>query len=436
MKFDALYKKEVCKDKLSDEFIKNLSVKMALEAEKAGKDAVIIIEEKPAAPTYSTPSRDDDSEEIKTTIITKHNNGLRFIRFAPFVATAAGMFLMFGAVINQQTKNQHEKNRNDKQIYYETNTTDKFAEVTSAVTVRNTTSSTSSAKENTQPPVATEETTTTAMTTTEAPTSTEAEKTSDLTEKTTAPQAPVQTQQSQVSTPVSTPPVTTVSTSVSTTAPTTTTSETTTTTVTSAPDTPEYPEYTVGFKVGDSYGYAGEDVYVDFEISGNDSNGFCSLLIELSYDTDSLTFNEATLTPSMKKSKYSVGYSEKSGCVLFHSSTYQNILLDNTVILHLKFTVNENAKPGVYKIDVINDDSEPRINTRYGFSDDLILIEPGVEFRSGSITVENKSESTSAPIVTETEKLTESTSYSETLPIENPSTSPAPKMKYKFKKVF
>lgn len=440
MRFDDEYKNAVESDKLSDDFIKELSIKMTQRARDVKNGVIIPDKTVDKSKRHSLFNNNKEPEEITTKIITYHGNRYNIGKTASLAASFVIAFTLFGTMLSNETK----KNNNRKQAEHTTKATTEYTPViTDTVTVIEQTTAESL-------PLTTTLMTTTAKSTDISETESETLKTTTIstTEKipevTTAPviesishttSAPVPTQPL----PVTTTTVTT-GTSKLTTATTTTVVTTTTTEQTTTEEKPVFPDYTVEFDLSETSGYAGDVVYINFGICKNDNNGFCSFLSELEYDTSVLTFEEVSMLPILDSAKYAIACYVPSNCFTFNSSSYQNVLLDSIDILTLKFRINENAPAGDYSINVVNDDSETRIITRYNTDDGSVLVNPDVIFHPGVITVKKDQHTESVTTPSEESKVPQQTApvtdnnISETS--ESVATSPAPKMKYKFKKIF
>lgn len=438
MRFDDEYKNAVESDKLSDDFIKELSIKMTQRARDVKNGIIIPDKTVDKSKRHSLFNSNKEPEEITTKIITYHGNRYNIGKTASLAASFVIAFTLFGTMLSNETK----KNNNRKQAEHTTKATTEYTPViTDTVTVTEQTTTESS-------PLTTTLTTTTAKSTDISETKSETfetttvSKTEKTQEVTTAPVIESISHTTSAPAPTQTLPVTTVSvtddTSKLTTA--TTTTVVTTTEQTTTEEKPVFPDYTVEFELGETSGYAGDVVYINFGICKNDNNGFCSFLSELEYDTSVLTFEEVSMLPILDSSRYAIACYAPSNCFTFNSSSYQNVLLDSIDILTLKFRINKNAPAGDYNINIVNDDSETRIITRYNTDDGSVLVNPDVIFHPGVITVKKDQPAESVTTPSEESQVPQQTSpvtdnnISETS--ESVATSPAPKAKYKFKKIF
>lgn len=423
------YKNVTDKDKLNDDFIKELSSKMAVRAEDIKNGTFIADKTK-----HFSVLEKNVTEEITTRVITHNKNRYNISKTASLVASLVIGFTVFGTI---HTNNTKDKNRNNKQINHVTTVAD-----TTYYTSQNTVISVETISTQTDIPLLT---TTTAQKTE----TTSFQQTPLTTEKTTVSPTDEAVNETQSQTtdiiiltqtestenivvPETTTSVTTQSEIVTTA---TVTTASTTTSQTESTTTQTFPIYTVEFGLSETTGCAGDTVYINFGICKNDNNGFCSFLSELDYDKNVLTFEEASMLPILDKAKYSIAYFAPSNCFTFNSSSYQNVLLDGIDIITLKFKIKENAPVGEYNINIINDDSESRIITRYGVDDTFALEKPNVIFHPGKITVEKKSQTdipVTDPAISQAPPATEEQFD---IPKETVATSPVPK-KYKFKKFF
>lgn len=439
MRFDDEYKNAVESDKLSDDFIKELSIKMTQRARDVKNGVVIPDKTIDKSKRHSLFSSNKEPEEITTKIITYHGNRYNIGKTASLAASFVIAFTLFGTMLNNETK----KNNNRKQAEHTTKSTTEYTPViTDTVTVIEQTTTEIS-------PLTTTLMTTTAesanISETESETfeTTTVSTTEKIPEITTAPIIESISHTTSAPAPTQPLPVTTVSVTTDTsklTTATTTTVVTTTTVQTTTEEKPVFPDYTVEFDLGETSGYAGDVVYINFGICKNDNNGFCSFLSELEYDTSVFTFEEVSMLPILDSSRYAIACYAPSNCFTFNSSSYQNVLLDSIDILTLKFRINENAPAGDYSINVVNDNSETRIITRYNTDDGSVLVNPDVIFHPGVITVKKDQPTESVTTPSEESQIPQQTSpvtdnnISETS--ESVATSPAPKAKYKFKKFF